>query len=199
MDIGSIFLILTLAILVALFVGRPFFKTGGISSSAHTPSAAFTQEEHTLSTLLAEKDRVINSLQELDFDNALGKIPAEDFPLQRAILLERGVELMRKIDAATIQTRSKLPDAGSLLQDRLEAAIAARRMTTPPSPAVVNGIKGDADPYQEDPTETLIAARKRERRSEPGHQTKTGGFCPKCGRPVQKSDSFCPKCGAKLA
>jgi hypothetical protein len=206
MDIGSIFLILTLVILVALFVGRPFFKTGGTSGGAfgsvHTPSAAFTQEEHTLSTLLAEKDRVINSLQELDFDNTLGKIPAEDYPRQREFLLQHGVELLREIDATSIQQQaahSKLPDTGSLMQDHLEAAITARRMTTPVSPAVVNEIKSSDDPYQEDAMETLIAARKRERRSEPGHQTKTGGFCPKCGRPVQKSDSFCPKCGAKLA
>jgi len=27
---------------------------------------------------------------------------------------------------------------------------------------------------------------------------KSGGFCPRCGKPVQKSDLFCPRCGATL-
>ena len=39
-----------------------------------------TEEEHELSALMAERDRVINSLQELDFDFKLGKIPEEDYP-----------------------------------------------------------------------------------------------------------------------
>jgi len=26
-------------------------------------------------------------------------------------------------------------------------------------------------------------------------QEQTAGFCPKCGKPVQKSDQFCPSCG----
>ena len=34
-----------------------------------------TEEEHELSSLMAERERVINSLQELDFDFKLGKIP----------------------------------------------------------------------------------------------------------------------------
>ena len=33
---------------------------------------------------MAERDRVINSLQELDFDFKLGKIPEEDYPVQRS-------------------------------------------------------------------------------------------------------------------
>jgi predicted amidophosphoribosyltransferase len=43
----------------------------------------------------------------------------------------------------------------------------------------------------DDALEAIIASRRRER------SEKAGGFCPKCGRPVQKSDYFCPRCGAK--
>jgi predicted amidophosphoribosyltransferase len=45
----------------------------------------------------------------------------------------------------------------------------------------------------DDDVETILAARRRER------QGKSGGFCPNCGRSIQKSDRFCPKCGQILA
>ena len=48
---------------------------------------------------MAERDRVINSLQELDFDFKLGKIPDEDYPAQRAELLQKGADILRKLDA----------------------------------------------------------------------------------------------------
>jgi predicted amidophosphoribosyltransferase len=40
--------------------------------------------------------------------------------------------------------------------------------------------------------EALIASRRRER------PEKAAGFCPRCGKPVQKLDRFCPKCGTAL-
>ena len=78
MDIGSIFLILALLILVALFVSRPF-----ISRSQETVSLTLDPQDHERSSLLAERDRLLNALQELDFDATLGKIPEEDYPAQR--------------------------------------------------------------------------------------------------------------------
>ena len=75
MDIGSIFLMLALLVVVAIFVSRPLFEN---RKTASRP--AVDQMEHKRSTLLAERDRTINALYELDFDHALGKIPAEDYP-----------------------------------------------------------------------------------------------------------------------
>lgn len=40
--------------------------------------------------------------------------------------------------------------------------------------------------------EARIAARRQAR------QEKAGGFCPHCGKPVQKSDKFCPRCGGDV-
>ncbi len=37
--------------------------------------------------------------------------------------------------------------------------------------------------------EAMIHTRRQVR------QEQTAGFCPKCGKPVQKSDQFCPSCG----
>ena len=117
MDIGSIFLVLALLVVVAVFVSRPLFENRVTASSP-----AVNQMEHKHSTLLAERDRTINALYELDFDNALGKIPAEEYHLQRAKLLEQGVDILRQIDALQDAGEERESDA----QARIEAALASR-------------------------------------------------------------------------
>ena len=122
-----------------------------------------------LSSLLAERDRILNAISELDFDNTLGKIPAEDYPLRREQLVLRGADVLRQLDeyqgGATSDTTSA----------RLETALRS------------DVVK------QDDDLETLIAARRRVR------QEKSGGFCPQCGGAIIKSDRFCPKCGNVLS
>ena len=88
-------------------------------------------------------------------------------------------------------TRLHLP---TIWRQRIEEAIAERRAinigqeeTVPESIAPVLVV--DAD----DEVEVQLANRKRSR------QDKSAGFCPQCGRPVQKSDRFCPKCGYALS
>lgn len=167
MDIGVILLTLSVLLLVVLFIIWPFFDS---QKSTSMPQA---QE---LSALMAEQDRVLTALQELDFDNSLGKIPAEDYHPQRAELVQRGVVALGKIDAL-----SSKPVPMDDAEKRIEAAIAARRAdaSMPVSQSV------DAD----DDLESLIAARRSERKE------KSGGFCPNCGRSILSSDRFCPNCG----
>jgi hypothetical protein len=168
MDIGSIFLVLALLVVVAIFVSRPLFENRVTASSP-----AVDQMEHKHSTLLAERDRTINALFELDFDNALGKIPSEEYPQQRAKLLEQGADILRQIDA--------LKDAGE-------------ESPSPPASGPFPA-RGEIKPKPVDPNdelEILLANRRRSR------QGKSAGFCPKCGGTLQKSDQFCPKCGAEL-
>ena len=183
MEIGSIFLILALLLLVGLYVARPLFD----SRKEKLVSASDTAD-HERSTLLAERDRILTALWELDFDYTLGKIPEEDYPPQRAALLQRGVGVLRQLDA--LEPESGLGDT----EERLKAAIAARRLES----GSVNGQAGAAASpailgLQEDGFEVMLANRRRAR------QEKATGFCPKCGQPVHKSDRFCPKCGAKTA
>lgn len=183
MDIGSIFLILGLFLLVALFVARPLIEQR---------STVVTREEHDYSALLAERDRLLNALQELDFDYTLGKIPEEDYPAQRASLLTRGANVLRQIDA--LQPEAPQDD----IEARIEAAIAARRADAARIPAASlpngNGLRrmpvAVASP--DDDLEAIIANRRRAR------PEKAAGFCPQCGGPVQKSDRFCHKCGTTL-
>lgn len=181
MDIGSIFLILGLFVLVVLYISRPFLEPKS------APAAA---EDHELSSLLAERDRILTALQELDFDFALGKIPEADYPGQRVALLQRGADILRQLD--TLRPEHSQEDT----EARLEAVIAARRADAAGGAGVrvaPNGAASRLVHTPDDDLEAVIASRRREQKE------KAGGFCPQCGRPVQKSDRFCPKCGKPLA
>jgi hypothetical protein len=181
MEIGSILLILALLVLVILFISRPFFaKEKSVSDQASR------LQDHEHSFLLAERDRLLNALQELDFDYDLHKVPEEDYAAQRGVLLQRGADVLRRLDALEAQS-----DAGKA-EDRIEAAIAARRAAASPAAVAPNGRKqAVAVTAPDDALEAMLADRRRVR------QEKAAGFCSQCGGPVQKSDQFCPRCGAK--
>jgi NADH pyrophosphatase NudC (nudix superfamily) len=186
MDIGSIFVILALAVLVGLYISRPFFVKPAAQSAARR-ARVINQREHTRSSLLAERDRVLTALQDLEFDFTLGKIPAEDYPIQRAELMNLGAQALRQLDEMDEKK------SGPSVEARLEASVAARRAdaarsagTTPPASSENAAGKGDED------LEALVAARRRSR------QEKSVGFCPKCGKPASQSDRFCSRCGATL-
>jgi rubrerythrin len=189
MDIGSLLLILALLTVVGWFIARPLFER-----QATIIDTMPDQQDHAVSTLLAERDRILNALQELDFDHALGKIPEEDYPAQRAVLVQQGAQILRQLDEFNQQPVTDDQEA------RLEAAIAARRADA--GRPVSSGTDGRAAALASEATlaadtdeeiEIILAARRRER------QDKSVGFCPNCGRSIQKSDRFCPKCGQKIS
>jgi NADH pyrophosphatase NudC (nudix superfamily) len=173
MDINALFFTLAILVFVGMYLYTPLVEGR---------ARRVTEEEHELSTLLAERDRVLNSLQELDFDFKLGKIPGEDYPLQRANLLQKGADILRKMDELT--TDNTQLDT----EDRVEHAIAERRADTTPVAGASNTKRGITD----DDLESMIAARHRT------HKEKSAGFCPNCGKPVLVSDRFCPACGKAL-
>ena len=126
MDIGSLFLILALFILVAIFISRPF---------SERRSVAVTEEEQSLSSLLAEKERILEALTELEFDHKLGKIPDEVYPEQRTSLMQRGADVLRRIDGfhaddvETVIAARRTKQGAVAAEDDLEAMIAERRST----------------------------------------------------------------------
>ena len=169
MEIAAILLTFGVAILVGLYLYAPLLERQG---------RRITAEEHELSSLLAERDRVVNSLQELDFDFKLGQIPEGDYPGQREALLQRGANVLRRIDSFS-------PHAGSAqdTESRLEKAVAARRADAAAKQAELT----------DDDLESMIVSRRKARKS------KSAGFCPKCGKPVLVADKFCPSCGKSLS
>ena len=175
MEIAAILLTLGVIILVGLYLYAPFFERQG---------RRVTAEEHELSTLMAERDRVVNSLQELDFDFNLGKIPDGEYPAQRAALLQKGADILRSIDAFSSNSSSRNDaNAAKHNEDRIEQAVAARRA----------GASASVTDVTDDDLESMIASRRKVRKS------KSAGFCPKCGKPVMESDKFCPSCGKSLS
>ena len=171
MELGAFFLVIALALAVVFFVAQPFLERRGRRMPAETQDA---------SVLLAERDRIVNALQELDFDYKLSKIPEEDYPVQRAELLAKGTQILKQLDALLPASGDKKTDAAA---DRIEAAIAARRADLSASPAVAR---------DDDDVEALIASRRKNRKE------KSGGFCPRCGKPILVSDRFCPHCGKSI-
>ena len=180
MNTAAIFFTFAIITLVGVYVAQPFVQRRGRRA---------TQEDHEVSTLMAEYDRAVNTLQELDFDNALGKIPAEDYPRHRAELLAKGADLLRKLDALSpgppslSGTRSE-GNVGHDAESRMEAAVASRR-----ADASSNGMAASLD---DDEIESMIASRRKSRKE------KSAGFCSKCGKPILVTDRFCPSCGKAI-
>ncbi len=171
MELGAVLLLIALLLSVSLYLAAPLMR----DHSRRVP-----QETQKISSLMAERDRVINALQELDFDFKLGKIPQEDYPVQRAELLQMGTGILKKLDNLT-SPASPNPGDGTA-EDRLEEAAAARQADAPTK----------SNPVTDDEIESMLAARRSARK------TKSAGFCPRCGKPVLTSDLFCPNCGKAL-
>ena len=173
MELGALFLVLAVGLAVSLFVSQPFLQRR---------ARKITAEAREISALMAERDRIINALQELDFDYNLKKIPAEDYPVQRAELLQKGSGILQKLDDLTPGPSPFR--RGESATDQIESAVAARRAVLSAAPASVR---------DDDDVEALIATRRSARKE------KSGGFCPRCGKPILVSDRFCPHCGKSIS
>lgn len=174
MEIGAIFLVLAVTLLVGMYITQPFLQ----------PRRRSAAEDHEMSALLAERDRVVSALQELDFDFNLNKIPAETYPAQRAELLQKGAQVLQQLDALQASSSGNGSGGGEDAADRIESAVAVRRADLASAPAA---------PRDEDDVEALISARRKTRKE------RSGGFCPRCGKPMLASDRFCPHCGKSIA
>lgn len=162
MEPGALFLILALALVVGIFISQPFLNKKTTVNAARTDLSLAL--DHQRSALLAEHDRLLSALQDLEFDRQLGKVTEEDYPARRMTLVQAAAQVLRDLDGLGLK-----PTAAAPAQPKAQAADGS-----------------DAD------LEALIAARRRVK------QEKTGGFCPKCGKPVLKTDRFCSHCGASL-
>ena len=189
-SIGALLIILALVLLVAVYLVSPFLKKSTAADAAsHRSSAEEDSVEHKRSSLLAERDRILTAMQELDFDHAMGKVPEEDYPTQRSALLMQGTRVLRQLEAF-----EPAPASAGTVAERIEVAVAAHRADAGKGQGKAAGRAAVVAPASgaKDDLEEIIARRKRERKEA------AAGFCPRCGRPASKSDKFCSKCGATL-
>ncbi len=164
MDTGALLLMFFVVVVVGLFVFWPFIKRERIHA----------ESDHEVSSLLAERDRLLSAIEELDFDHALGKIPVEEYPLQRKTLLQAGAEVLRQLDSV-IPTNLTIGDMDGSANLNLSDMVVQS-----------NG------PISDEDLEEMIARRRVARKE------KTSGFCPRCGKPVLQSDRFCACCGEPM-
>ncbi len=172
MDIGSILLLLALIVVVGAYVASPLRTR----QHRHTPD----EENIEISELLAERERILDALAELDFDNEMGKVPDELYPLQREALVKRGAAVLKLLDERLPETVEAEPSRPAADQ-RAEQAVAARRAVA-----------------QDDPAEALILARKIAKSPAVAKNDASGKFCPNCGAQIKPGDRFCAVCGHKL-
>ena len=183
MDLGVILLLIALLLGVGLYLAAPLMSTH---------SGRVLQENQEVSSLMAERDRIITALQELDFDFKLGKIPEEDYPVQRAELLQIGASVLKKLDHLSSNQSPgnafpKEAQKGVKAESRLEQAAAANQADRSSRDA-----SNKSDRITDDEIETMLATRRKARK------TISAGFCPRCGKSVLITDLFCPHCGKAL-
>jgi len=117
MDLGSFLIMTGLGLLVVAFLARPLVDKRVSGAKA---------DDHQLSALQAERDKVLTMLREIDMDQAMGKIGADDFQVQRAMLMTHGSAVLRELDALGGVPAQGLPESDDL-DAAIEAAVAARR------------------------------------------------------------------------
>jgi len=130
MDIGSVFVILGIFLLAGLFVIRPFFDQERKGED---------RVRHRYSHLIAEKERLLAAIQELDLDLELKKISPEDHTKKRSQLTVEAAQVLRELDQLKgvkpgLQADSASAGGGEL--DELEALISSRRKEIKGSAAV---------------------------------------------------------------
>ena len=124
MDIGSIFIILAILIIIVAYIARPLVENRGF---------AVTEADRRYSRLQARRDQVLTILQELDMDHSMGKIPQEDYDAQRAILVARGASVLKEMDQfrkpgkASRLTNGSKDVATSQLEAQIEEAVSQMR------------------------------------------------------------------------
>jgi hypothetical protein len=170
MELSSILLSLSVIVLAAVFIGQPFYqrknrKSGHVSSRQ---SPEDMNRDHIRSSLLAEKERCLAAIQELDFDHSLNKIPEDQYPVQRAELLHTAARMLQQLEKMGFEPERK--SGHSTVQ-----------------------VTDNSKDYDE--LEELIAKRRGEQKKKSTGfcprcgkpVTETDRFCPKCGTTIHSA------------
>jgi hypothetical protein len=121
MAFGSLLLFVGLLIVIALIVTKPFAE-GRISEA---------QTQDPVSHWLAERERILDALEELDADWQMGKVPDDIYPTQRRQLVAKGAYALKQLEELGRKTngkRTKVKENDDL--EKMIAAYKTRRKTS---------------------------------------------------------------------
>lgn len=165
MEIGTLLFTLAMVVLVLAYVLRPL---------AGSAPGGDRRTGQRLSALQAERDRVLESILEIDMDHAMGKVPEEDYRRERQVLAQEGAEILSKIDEPQIF-------AGEPESRLLEKIRTEREMELEAAVAQLRGRSSEA-------ASTV----------KPSISQSEMGACSECGETILHGDRYCAKCGAAL-
>ena len=171
-------ILICLAIGAAALVGLGALRTLRPLVSAETYQPEMIGSR-TRAALEREKNLLLRSLKELEFDHAMGKVSAGDYEEMTARLRSRAVRLIKQLDAA-----------GSGYREIIERELASRL-----------GKAGPAAPGEE-PAGLQAAPSERPTGETPptgeGRAARVSGNCSTCGTFNDPDARFCKQCGIRL-
>ena len=129
MEFGSILILMAILLPVLAYLAQPIVSGQGMEVS---------RRERRLSTLEAERDHLISTIQEMDADFSMGKMDLADYQAERSALITRGAETLREIDTLTDSKvgvdASSVHETDRSLEAELEARVAQMRKVQPETP-----------------------------------------------------------------
>jgi hypothetical protein len=119
--VGSLLVGLALLVIVAVLVALPFLDRRTPVVAPFSPHQALEQERRV----------IVRVIRDLDFDYRTGKLNEADYRALRAIQVEHGAEVLRRLDACSqepaIQEAGSHngPGAGDSVDAEIEASVTA--------------------------------------------------------------------------
>ena len=119
MTFGSLLITLGIFLLSVLYIIRPFFEEGG--TLRQVSSGKFD-------SLLAERERLYSSIEDLDLEFDLEKISDKEHTRNRDLLLKQAAQVLMELDQLSGSKKKRpKPSESPVNEDDLEAMINARR------------------------------------------------------------------------
>lgn len=172
MTLGAILMGIALAIIVALYLLRPF---------VFPENEDVRHDREEIDALLLRKDNLLRQIRELDDDMESAKVAPEMYQRTRPQLVKQAAIIMQQLDAhGYVETPLATAASTAGTDDQIEAAV--KKLRTP-----------------QEVDAAIETAVRQTRAAQPVPANGAGSYCSQCGRRIEPDDRFCPGCGHKLS
>jgi hypothetical protein len=149
----------------------------------------------TRASLEREKNLLLRSIKELEFDHAMGKVGEADFEEMLARLRSRAVRLLQQLDSTESGYRA-------LIERELAKRLGRAGGSTKVEP--YQSVEPDVEPpsvgrdFSRADVEPLSVGRDFSRADNPSRAATPSAACPSCDTVNDDDARFCKSCGSKL-